>query len=266
MNISLHHLTISEVLPEELIEIGAALKCDHVDTFLKTPFGLPLDLPVVRDVEHARALRQQAARLGISICSTETFIISEADPADYAETLEIASALGALKINCIYRGSTREGAVGKLRLFARMAAGRGITVVYEWSRFSLVKTLADSLDFLRSVDEPNVSLNVDVLHLIRNGELPADLAGVEPRLKSYAQISDGPLVCDEAEQLAEARGERAFPGSGEFPLLSFVQSLPADAVLAVEAPVNRMRGALGPLERAQRAVLGAREILQAARR
>jgi hypothetical protein len=48
--------------------------------------------------------------------------------------------------------------------------------------------------------------------------------------------------------------------------VSFVEHLPADAVLSIEAPVNRLRQALSPTDRARRAVAGTRTVLAAARR
>jgi hypothetical protein len=40
--------------------------------------------------------------------------------------------------------------------------------------------------------------------------------------------------------------------------------LPPDAVLSIEAPVNRLRSVLSPMQRAARAVAGARAVLAAA--
>jgi hypothetical protein len=57
---------------------------------------------------------------------------------------------------------------------------------------------------------------------------------------------------------------RNFPGEGEFPLVGFVQHLPPDVVLSIEAPVNRLRPSLTPMERATRAVEGTRRVLAAA--
>jgi len=266
MKISLHHFTIWDVSAEELIDIAAQLRCDHICTFVKTPRELPLPLPIVESVRRAQTLRDRATKAGVSVYNTDTFVIGETEPAAHEESLEISSALGATTINSIYRSCERGLAARKLAAFARMAAKYNIAVLYEWSRLSKVRTLSDSIDFLRMVNEPNVQLNVDVLHLIRNGEHPADLGKADPGIIQYAQLSDGPAVLSEAEHVQEAMGERNFPGMGEFPLIEFVQKLPTTAVVAVESPVNRMRGVLSPTERATRAVDGTRRILAAAGR
>jgi sugar phosphate isomerase/epimerase len=139
-----------------------------------------------------------------------------------------------------------------------------LTVVLEWFRFSSTRTLGAAIDLIRLASQPNIQLNVDVLHLTRNGGQPADLAAVNPALIHYAQISDGPLAQPESAQGDEAVFNRNFPGEGEFPLIEFVRHLPPDAVLSIEAPVNRLRATLTPLQRATRAVLGTRRVLAAA--
>jgi sugar phosphate isomerase/epimerase len=137
-------------------------------------------------------------------------------------------------------------------------------VVLEWFRYSSTTTLGAAVELIRLADEPNIRLNVDVLHLLRNGGRPADLADVDASLIQYAQISDGPLDQPESAQADEALFNRNFPGEGEFPLVSFVRHLPPDAVLSIEAPVNRLRSVLSPMQRAARAVAGARAVLAAA--
>ena len=151
-----------------------------------------------------------------------------------------------------------------LASFSKLAAQAGLTVVLEWFRYSTTKTLAAAVELIGLAAEPNIQLNVDILHLMRNGGRPADLAGVDASLIQYAQISDGPLDQPESAQSDEALFNRNFPGEGEFPLVSFVRHLPRNAVLSIEAPVNRLRSVLSPIQRAARAVAGARSVLAAA--
>jgi hypothetical protein len=46
--------------------------------------------------------------------------------------------------------------------------------------------------------------------------------------------------------------------------LAITETTPADAVLSIEAPVNRLRPYLTPMRRAARAVEGTRRVLAAA--
>jgi sugar phosphate isomerase/epimerase len=267
-NISLHHLTISDVPCTEAIDIAAKLGLQHVCFFVKVPGRPdPYNLPRVRSRQEAQELRQRMSDRGLSAYNTDTFMNYRGDdPHAYEESLEISGALGAKVINALSFDADRAASAARLRKFADMAADHGLGVIFEWLRFSHVKTLKDAVAFLEEAGGANLSLNVDVLHLIRNDELPNDLATVDPSLKRYAQINDGPMNISEDLMPLEAIAERNFPGEGEFPLVAFVEQIPPDAVISIEAPVNRLRGTLSPWQRAERNVEGTYKILRAAGR
>jgi sugar phosphate isomerase/epimerase len=271
MRISLHHLAITETTPAEFGEIAAALRCDHICLFVKIPpeqaSAFPFVFPRVESVEAAQALKARLDGLGLSVWNVDTFMVQPGvEIADYHETLDIAAALGARTINALnlFPVEATAAAAETLASFSPLAARAGLTVVLEWFRFSSTRTLGAAVDLIRLADQPNLHLNVDILHLMRNGGQPRDLAAVDPALMHYAQICDGLLELPESAQSDEAICNRNFPGQGEFPLVGFVQHLPPDAVLSIEAPVNRLRASLTPTERATRAVEGTRRILAAA--
>ncbi len=265
MKISLHHLTIAEASAEELVDIGARAGSDHLCTFVKTPSALPIPLPTVGSVARAAALRDRAASAGLSFCTIDTFVIGDTEAGDHEEMLAIGQALGAGVVNCIYRQGDLDTAVRKMSQFAAMADRYGLRLAYEWSRFSKISTLAGSVEFIRRCDMPNIGLNADILHLVRNGEGPGDLAKVDPALIAYAQLNDGPLAIAEADMLSEAISDRGFPGEGEFPVEDFVRRLPGDIVLAAEVPAVRLRPLLSAEGRARRAVEATRRIVSLAR-
>lgn len=271
MRISLHHLAITETTPAEFVEIAAALRCDHVCLFVKIPpeqaSAFPYVFPRVQSVGAAQELKTRLDGLGLSVWNVDTFMVQPGVKiADYHETLEIAAVLGARTINALnlFPAEATAAAAATLGSFSALAAQAGLTVVLEWFRFSSTRTLSAAVNLIRLADQPNIQLNVDILHLMRNGGQPADLAAVDPHLIHYAQICDGPLELPESAQGDEGVFNRNFPGEGEFPLVGFVQHLPPDAVLSIEAPVNRLRPSLTPMERASRAVAGARRVLAAA--
>jgi sugar phosphate isomerase/epimerase len=271
MRISLHHLAITETTPAEFVEIAAALRCDHVCLFVKVPpeqaSAYPYVFPRVQNVGAAQELKARLDELGLSVWSVDTFMIQPGvQSADYHETLEIATVLGARTISALnlFPAEATAAAAKALGSFSTLAAQAGLTVVLEWFRLSSTRTLSAAVDLIRLANQPNIQLNVDILHLMRNGGQPADLADVDPALIHYAQISDGPLEMPESAQGDEAVFNRNFPGEGEFPLVDFVQHLPPDAVLSIEAPVDRLRASLTPMQRAARALAGTRRILAAA--
>jgi sugar phosphate isomerase/epimerase len=265
MRISLHHLTLADTSPAEFVDIAAAAGCSHVCLFVKVPGNnAAAAFPRVEGVPAARALKERLDGLGLSVWNVDTFmIVPGAEPAEYRETLEIAAALGAKTVNTLNFHPHADSAAAVLASFGTLAAQYGLSVVLEWYRFSKTNDLGAAVELARRTGQSNIALNVDILHLIRNGNRPADLAAVDPALLQYAQICDGPLLRPEEEQGNEAVCERNFPGEEEFPLVDFVRALPESAVLSIEAPVNRLRSSLTPLERARRAVAGTRKILAA---
>jgi sugar phosphate isomerase/epimerase len=266
MRISLHHLTVQDVSVTKVAEIAAATGYDSVCLFVKVPND-PGPFPRVSSIQAAREMRKRLEDSGLSVHNTDTCMMrAELNPADYVETLDIVAALGAKTFNIISMDPERNAVAEKLAAIAELAHRVGVQPIFEWFRQSGVTTLEDSLDLLRRSGRNDIELNVDVLHLMRNGSGPKDLAPLAPNLKRYAQINDGPLHQPEELQMDEAVANRNFPGAGEFPLVDFIRQLPEDGVVCIEAPVMRLAGSLSAQERAQRNIDGARQVLRAAGR
>jgi len=54
--------------------------------------------------------------------------------------------------------------------------------------------------------------------------------------------------------LAEARGERLFPGEGGVDLVGLLRAVPCDIPLSVEVPTHTLARTVGAVERARRAL------------
>jgi sugar phosphate isomerase/epimerase len=61
--------------------------------------------------------------------------------------------------------------------------------------------------------------------------------------------------------LAEARGERLFPGDGELDLPALLRAVPREVPLSIEAPTLTLARSVGALERARRALAATRRVL-----
>ena len=264
MKISLAQLTLTDASPEELVDIAAELGCHHVCLFPAVPIQSPMSVPTVTGAPAARDLRRLIDGRGLSVANVEAVFCSPAvSPQAFEKTMEIGAILGAQRISCLNMHPNFSAAVEQLGEFCTLAAGYGLVVAVEWTRRSETRSLPEALRLVQAVGVPSLGLVVDVLHLMRNGGVPADLASVPPGTIHYAQMSDGPLQMPGNQQAHEARFDRQFPGEGEFPLMEFVKILPPDIVVAIEAPAQRL-ASLPPLERARRAVDGTRRVLAAA--
>ena len=73
--------------------------------------------PRVQSVKEAKEIRKRLEGHGMSVYNTDTFMNhAGAKPADYAETLDIAAALGAKVINTLGLDPNRKAATDRLRL------------------------------------------------------------------------------------------------------------------------------------------------------
>ncbi|MFF3375959.1 sugar phosphate isomerase/epimerase family protein [Streptomyces sp. NPDC002680] len=151
--------------------------------------------------------------------------------------------------------------------FCQVARTAGVDVLIEFTPLSHVPSLAAAVGLVERLDQPNLRILVDTLHLARAGEGPDDLRQVDRRLIGYCQLSDGlraPGIS--SDYLDEAMNERAIPGTGEFPLAEVVSLLPRDVVVSAEVPLRGLqRAGVSPEERARRILDGARRVVTRAR-
>jgi sugar phosphate isomerase/epimerase len=263
MKISLAQLTLTDVSPAELVDIAATIGCDHVCLFPAMPVQSPIPIPTVADAAAARSLRARMESRGISAPHIEAlFCRPGVNIEAFAPMLEMGAILGANRVTCLNYNANFDDAVAQLNAFCSLAESYGLVVAIEFTPRSATRSLAEAVRLLEATKFPSAGLVVDVLHLIRSGGAPADLAQLSEELVHCAQISDGPLTVPDEKRAHEALYDRQFPGEGEFPLVEFVQSLPRYTLLAIEVPAQRLAATVPPLERAQRALKGTRRVLE----
>jgi len=261
--LSLHHLTVLDASATELIAIAGELGCDHVCLFTHVPEAIAQLFPCVgeADVPAVSAALRQA---GVTLCNLEVFSL-DADPdwAGFERSLAVGQALGATRATVhIHDIDDRQGAA-MLARFCDMAVGFGITAGLEFNGLSAVRTLPQAAAILAAADRPNASMVCDMLHLIRNGSTPAEMAAERDRI-GYLQMCDGPLERPQSEVWHEAIRERGVPGTGQFPIAAALATLRSDTIIDVEVPQHAARKAgEPPLDRARRAVEATRKLVAA---
>lgn len=261
--LSLHHLTVLDASPLELIAIAGELGCDHVCLFTHVPDAIAQLFPCVRegDVADLSAALQQSS---VTLCNLEVFPLDAApDWAGFERSLAVGQALGATRATVhIHDIDDREGAM-MLARFADLAAGFGIIAGLEFNGFSAVKTLPQAAAILTAANNANAALVCDMLHLMRNGGGPGQIAAERDRI-GYLQLCDGPLIRAESDRWHEAIRERGLPGDGAFPLADALAALRPDTIIDIEVPQVAARKAGVPaIDRARRAVDASRRLLSA---
>ena len=262
--LSLHHLTVLDATPLELIDIAADTGCEQVCIFVHSS-APELNFPVVGegDLEVTRS-RLQAR--GIEVYNLEFYPIApEVDFDTYERTLSVGARLGARRATAHIHDPDDDRAHETFSRFCRLAARYDLHVGLEFTAFARVSNLASAVAFIQRANEPNAAVAVDVLHLMRNGGDPAQLAAIDPGLIGYMQICDGPLSVSPEAMIGEAVGERGIPGEGSFPLQAYLRCAPPGVTIDVEVPQSAaMRSGVSPLDRARRAVDATRALMRLA--
>lgn len=96
---------------------------------------------------------------------------------------------------------------------------------------------------------------IDTLHVDRVGNTAADIAAVPAELIDCVQLCDGtmPRPTDFDTMIAQARGERAFPGEGGgIALVSMLRAAPRGVPVSLECPTRYRALGMPALERAKR--------------
>jgi hypothetical protein len=259
--LSLHHLCALDATPAELIGLAGTMGCAHVCLFTYVPEAARRLYPTVA-ADDIPMLQSHMAETGVSLCNLEVFPLDgQEDMAGFEAGLKTGAGLGATRATAHIHEADIETATRRFALFCDMAAEHGIIAGLEFNGFSSVKDIATAAAIVRRASRTNGQLVCDVLHLIRSGGEPNDVAAAA-NLIGYAQISDGPAIIADADRWHEAIRERMLPGEGAFPIVESFRHLHPGTVIEIEVPQGASRRAgVSAEERIRRAVEATRTIL-----
>lgn len=235
--LSLDCLTLTDCEPVDAIRAAAAAGFDCVSLWASPAFAFPLQaLTVAKERECRAAL----AETGLRVHSLEAFdLVSVAAVQEYRPALELGARLGGRSV-LAYHGSNadRAQACDALAALVELAAELELSVNVEPVALARTRTLADA-DALINDARVDAGILFDSLHFVRSGSSIDDLRALPAGRIRYVQLNDGPAHVPPENLMAEAMGERACPGEGEFPLTSIARLLPTDVPWGVEAPSLR---------------------------
>lgn len=242
--LSLSPLTTIELSPPELVDCAASAGFTRVGIRV-CPGGTDTAWPMLGGgTPMMRETLRRLAETGLEVLDVEVLRVHpDKDPVEALQILDAAAELGArfALVNCNDPdpGRLRD----RLHELAEEAAQRGLQLGVEFMIFSELKTFADAVTLVRSLDHPAVSIVVDSLHLARSGGTPAEVSQYADLVR-YLQLCDGPAQPtwpDDETAMAESRTARLLPGAGELPLSQTLSALSSDIALSVEAPVAEVR-------------------------
>ena len=265
--LSLDHITAVDTCPSQLAVIAAQTGCAGMCAFLHPMAALPAmpDFALIGDTPERRATRDVMRAEGVTLDLVYPFTVGgRTDVSSFEPVLETAAWLGGRLANvlCYDRDPARR--VERLAALAELAGGYGIGLAVEFYGPSQVASLTEALATIDATGSGDIGVTLDLLHLVRAGEMPAALPRCADRRIRIAQLSDGPpvLAGDQIEE--EAGTDRLLPGEGAFDIAGFAAALAPGCPVSVEVPRRSVLDAgVSPLDRARQAVEATRAALSA---
>ncbi len=243
--LSLHHLTMIEAHPLDLIDAAAAGGFEYCGLRLMPPTAADAVVDVVGDASLQRAIRARLDDTGVRVLDIEAFWLQpQTDVRAWVPALEVGCALGATHVLCVGNDPDAQRQAERFAQMCDCAAALGLKVTLEFITFCSLSSLQQAHDLVQSCGRPNAQLLIDALHFFRSGAQPQDLTQLPPQCLPHAQICDGralaPVGVDARRH--EARRDRLLPGDGAFDLRAWVQALPAGIPMSIEAPTLELVG------------------------
>ena len=236
--LSLHHLSVMDLSPAELIDTAAGLGCAYVCLFTFQP-GSAVSMPLVHDGDVA-PLRRQLCDAGVSVLGTTSFALeADTDIASYEAGVERSAGLGAQHANCRITDPDEARVIDHFGRFAEFCVQRGLVPLIEPSGYRNTDAQPQALRIIAKVGHGGLTL--DPLHITRTGTSWEEVEALDPALIGYVQICDGPADATAEEYFREGAYRRLPPGEGVYPLDRLLGVTPKGMPLSVEIPCQRLR-------------------------
>jgi len=243
--LSLHHLTMLDAHPLQLVDAAAAGNFDYCGLRIVAPTAADTIVDVAGNPALVRDLASRLSATGIQLLDIEAIWLQPSTKIEaLVPALEAGRTLGAKHVLSVGFDDDRSRLMDNFGRLCEAAARLDMTVGLEPITYCSVGTLPDALLVVTQSGQPNARLLIDALQFFRSGANSEDLDTIDPALIEYIQICDAPRVAPASveERRIEARTARCLPGNGELPLRDLLSRLRPDLTLAVEAPTRALRG------------------------
>lgn len=238
-HLSLAHLTMIDASPSQLIDAARAGLFSSVGLRIAPPWMATLAFPLVGNEAAIREVEHKLSDTGVTVFDVEAFWIRpETEIASMQPAVELAARLGAQHLLAMGDDPIESRLAAKLGALAEMARSFSMRVGLEFLPYVQVGSLHRASHLVKMLNQPNLGVVIDALHLMRSGGSPELLAGHDGCAIAYGQLCDarGPKPFGTDQLRREARSGRYYPGQGALPVAEIVNALPAGVPLAVEAP------------------------------
>ncbi|MEK3934225.1 sugar phosphate isomerase/epimerase [Sporosarcina sp. FSL W7-1349] len=263
---SLAQLTVLECAPPEMTYLAARAGYDFV-SFRPIYMGLPGE-PNYALAENKEMMKQTKIALadtGLKLLDIELArIFDGVDPKRYVSAMEVAAELGGRHVLSSIWTDDRSFAIEKFAELCELAKPFGLTVELEYVPIASITNLADTLSVLRTANQENAGIMLDIHHFHRAGDKVEDLDTVPREWFRYLHLCDAPgeIPASHEEMTRILREERSYVGEGGIDVASIVNRIPR-VPYSIELPNIKRVIELGYEEFARRCLVTAKEYLNA---
>ncbi|BAQ11260.1 xylose isomerase domain-containing protein [Bacillus sp. OxB-1] len=263
---SLAQLTVLECAPPEMTYLAARAGYDFV-SFRPIYMGLPGEpnYALAENKEMMKQTKKALSDTGLKLLDIELArIYDEVDPKRYVPAMEVAAELGGRHVLSSIWTDDRSFAIEKFAELCELAKPFGLTVELEYVPIASVSNLADTLSVLRTANQDNAGLMLDIHHFHRAGDKVEDLDAVPREWFRYLHLCDAPgkIPTSKEEMTRILREERSYVGEGGIDVASIVNRIPR-VPYSIELPNIKRVKELGYEEFARRCLVTAKEYLHA---
>jgi sugar phosphate isomerase/epimerase len=252
---SLAYLTVLGCPPPEMTYIAARAGYDYV-SIRPIYMGLPGEPNYALD-QNPKLLKQLKTALastGVRLHDIELARIYDGvDPKAYLPAMEVAADLGGKAVLSSIWGGERDYYIEKFAELCDLAKPLGLTVDLEYVPIATVKSLAQAVDVLSTINRSNAGLMIDMHHFHRARDRVEDLAMVPREWFHFAHLCDAPaeIPTERAEMIRILREARLYLGEGGIDVAAILAQMPP-VVHSIELPNKARHEEMGFAEHAFR--------------
>ncbi len=262
--ISLAALTVLELTPPQMVDCAAEAGFSHVGIRLLPATPTEPQYDIVGDTPLLREVERRLADTGVKVLDAEIFRLKpDTLVADYEAALATAARLGASDLLVAGNDPDEARLTDSFAAFCDLAGGYGLSASLEFMPWTDAKDLRQAARIVERTGRDNAGVLIDPFHFSRSRSRIEDIATVSLSRFHFMQFCDVPAAIPPTmdEILAEARGERLFPGEGGINLIGLLRALPRDIPLSIEAPTLTLAKTVDATERARRALAATKRVL-----
>lgn len=252
---SLAQLTVLNTSPVEIASMAADCGYDFV-SMRQIYMGLPgePDFDLAKNSTLMRETKKVFADTGIRLLDIELARVFDGmDVKKYEPAMETAAELGGKHVISSIWTPEREYYLEKFAEICDLAKQYNLTVDLEYVPIASVKTLAGTVDVLRTVNRSNAGLMVDVHHFHRAQDDVAELAKLPAEWFHFGHLCDAPgeIPAEKDEMTRILREERSYVGEGGIDVASIMNAMPP-MPYSIELPNLKKVAEYGYKEHARR--------------